>query len=99
MEPKSQDIDINHLNHFTIWIIIGTIMPDKYIIASVLGILWELLEISIVNIKPLYYITKKYWPIPEKFWNETIHNKIFDFIVNLFGYFIGSKIRTHIIKC
>jgi hypothetical protein len=75
------------------------IYPDRYIHAIFVGILWEIFEAGIVHIKPLYELTKKYWIIPERYWNETNKNKFFDLIVNMIGYFIGGKIRHDIIKC
>jgi len=96
---KSDNIDMNHLNHLTIWIIFGLIIPNKYLVAIILSLLWEVFELSLVRIGPLYEFTKNYWPIDEKFWNETFPNKLIDFFINLFGYFVGSLIRTYYIKC
>jgi len=52
--------------------------------------LWEIFEIIIVHNDILYHLTKTYWIIPEKYWNETIKNKIIDFIANFIGYYLVS---------
>lgn len=96
-EPISKDIDVNHINHLLQWIIIGILFPNKWILAILLMILWEGLEYMIVYVEPFYYIIKNYWPIPEIYWNETKNNKIFDMVVNILGYALGSKLREFII--
>ena len=81
------------INHFIIWFIIGTIVPNKYVLALALGILWELFEQFVVFYKPLYAFVKKHWFVPEQYWNERPVNIITDLFVNLLGYYMGSKIR------
>ena len=89
---KSTTIDIFTLNHIILWIIIGYIYPNKYYLALFLGILWELFERFIIYNKPLYFFVKKYWPVPEKYWNEINKNSFIDIFVNMIGYYIGSNI-------
>ena len=31
-----------------------------------------------------------YWFVPEKYWNEPLHNKLYDIIINMLGYIIGN---------
>lgn len=90
---KSATFDIFIINHMIFWCIIGYFYPNKYFIVIVLGILWELFEKFIVYNKTLYYFVKKYWPVPEKYWNETNKNSIIDIFANLLGYYIGSKLH------
>lgn len=97
MKPVSNDTDVMHYNHFLIWVIIGILFPEKYLLAIFVGILWEIFEAGIVHIKPYYELTKKYWIIPERYWNETNTNKIFDLIFNMIGYYIGGIIRNNFI--
>jgi hypothetical protein len=98
MQQLSQNFDINHLNHFNIWLIFGIIYPNNYILAFIISIIWEIFEILIVRIKPLYKLTKKYWIVSERYWNETKINKIVDIICNMTGYFFGSHIRFYLRK-
>ena len=91
MITKSADIDIFHLNHFILYFIIGLYYPNKYIIIIIISLVWEIFEYILSTNKTLYYIAKKYWIFPEKYWNENIYNKIIDIIINLCGYYVGSN--------
>ena len=88
----NKPIDFLSLIHLLIWIIIGYFIPNYYLIALLLGILWELFEYMLVKVNILYVLTKKYWFVPEKYWNERIYNKIIDIIINMIGYYIGSHL-------
>ena len=92
MPPKSKTIDLFTLNHILMWIVIGYIYPSKYYSALFLGILWEIFEQFVVYEKNLYRLVKTYWPVPEKYWNETKTNSVIDIGVNMAGYYIGSNI-------
>lgn len=89
---KSTTFDIFTINHLILWTVIGYLYPNKYYLALFLGILWELFERYVVYNKKLYYFVKKYWPVPEKYWNEINKNSIVDIFVNMIGYYIGSNI-------
>jgi hypothetical protein len=91
MTEKSSVIDINHINHFIIYYIFGLYFPKHYIFVFVISILWELFEYIIVTNNTLYHLTKKYWFIPEKYWNEKIQNSIIDICVNMLGYYLSSN--------
>ena len=93
-EPR-KTVDLFTLNHILLWIGIGYVYPNKYYLAFFLGILWELFERFIVYDKTAYHLVKTYWPVPERYWNETDKNSILDIGVNMVGYYIGSRIRTH----
>jgi hypothetical protein len=88
----NKPIDILTLIHLLIWVTIGYFFPNHYLIALLLGILWELFEYMIVKVDIFYVLAKKYWFIPEKYWNERIYNTIIDIIVNMIGYYIGSQL-------
>jgi hypothetical protein len=62
--------------------------------ALLLTILWEILEQIVVENDKLYYLTKKYWIVPEKYWNERIENIFFDVIANMCGYYFGSLYKS-----
>ncbi len=89
---KSKTIDILTLNHLLLYVIIGYVYPNSYYLALLLSILWEIFERYIVYNKKLYMFVKKYWFVPEKYWNEININSIIDIFVNMVGYYIGSNI-------
>ena len=93
-QPISSTFDVSHISHFAFYYIFGLIYPNKYKLIIILSILWEIFEIILVQNDTLYYLTKKYWIVPEKIWNETLSNKLVDFVMNLLGYYLGS--HTHI---
>lgn len=86
-------VDLFTLNHILLWIFIGYLYPNRYYLAFFLGILWELFERFVVYEKTLYRLVKTYWPVPERYWNETDKNSLLDIGVNMVGYYIGSNIR------
>ncbi len=88
--------DSMHINHFLIYVVFGIILPNRYILAIFISILWELFEITLVQNKKLYEFTKKYWFVEEKYWNEIPNNKILDLTINMLGYFVGSNIRLYL---
>jgi hypothetical protein len=92
---KSVTIDLMTFNHFIIWFAIGYIYPNKYYLALFFGILWEVSERFVVHNKKLYNFVKTYWPVPERYWNEINNNSYIDIVVNMIGYYIGSKIHVY----
>lgn len=86
-------VDLFTLNHILLWIFIGYLYPNHYYLAFFLGILWELVERFVVYEKTLYRLVKTYWPVHERYWNETDKNSLLDIGVNMVGYYIGSNIR------
>ncbi len=72
--------------------IIGYIFPNRYGLAFALSILWELFERALVNIPVLYELTKRYWFVPDKYWNERVANRVLDLGFNMVGYAAGSWI-------
>jgi len=62
--------------------ILGKIMKDNYIIAFLLGLLWEVLEYIVINQKKILQY--------DKIWNETLENKKMDIVLNVIGYHIGN---------
>ena len=96
--PISSTVDLSHINHFIIYFMFGIIYPNNYILILVISIIWEILENIIVRNKYLYYLTKKYWIIPERYWNETNKNKIIDLICNFIGYYFGSNSNSFLLK-
>ncbi len=53
----NKPIDILTLIHLLQWIIFGYFFPNHYLIALLLGILWELFEYMLVRVNTLYVLT------------------------------------------
>ena len=56
----------------------------------ILGFLWEFLEIIVVNTAFTRNLLRKYWFVPERYWDESIENKYTDLIINIIGYHVGN---------
>ena len=88
-------INYASLLHFFNFMILGIFFKDKYFIAFILGILWEIFEYIIVtasftrNILLKYFHESKY----RKLWDENLDNKITDLIINMIGYYVGNNIK------
>ena len=82
--------DVMSVSHFTTFLIFGIFIKDNYVLMIVLGILWEILEIIVVNTAATRRLLVKYWPVPEKYWDESCRNKYTDLVVNLIGYYVGN---------
>ena len=84
-------VDILSLSHFIFFLIFGLYVKNRYILAFLLGIVWEIFEYLVVNndyIKPLLI---KYWFIPQKYWEEKyVINRVTDLIFNILGYYGGN---------
>lgn len=87
---RSKTPDLFSIVHFLLWFLFGTILPGQYLLALVVSILFEWVESSLIWNQQLYDLFSKYWIIPERYWNETIENKILDIVLNMTGYVLGS---------
>ena len=85
-------IDNLSIVHFLIYLVLGILVKDKYKLILVVSILWEVIEYILSNIQYTKDLLIKYWPIPEKYWNEKINNKILDIMINMLGYYIGNNL-------
>ena len=91
---KSHPIDLYSIIHFVNFFILGLFVKNKFEIAFVIGIMWEVIEYYITTIKYTSNLIKKYWPIPKKYWDESnCLNPVFDIFFNMFGYYLGNKIK------
>tara|TARA_B000000565_G_scaffold247531_1_gene217066 strand:- start:29 stop:313 length:285 start_codon:yes stop_codon:yes gene_type:complete len=92
---NTQIIDVMSIIHFFNFLILGIFIKNNYTLALVLGIIWEIVEYNITNTNYTKNLLKKYWPIPQRLWEEkNFLNRIFDLIFNMIGYYIGNKINT-----
>ena len=94
LNGKSKHIDKFSIIHFLIWIYVGFFIQNQYILVIIINILWEISEYAIVHINPIYNLIKKYWIVPEQYWNETLTNKCFDLLFDILGYSLGCYIYT-----
>ena len=85
-------IDLLSLVHFINFFILGIFYKEKYKIAFLIGILWEIFEYIIVNNPTTRDYLKKCWFVPQKYWDEThTLNPVLDIFFNMFGYHIGNN--------
>ena len=86
-----QIIDIYSIFPFITDFIFGLYFKNKYVLAFILGILWELFEYGLAQNNNTKEFLIKYWPVPYKYWAEkNIFNKVFDLIFNMLGYHLGN---------
>ena len=74
-------VDYWHLLHIVLYILIGLLYPNDYILILIISIIWELYEHFMFK-----YLIKK------SNCNEFSCLRIEDVFLNLFGYFIGSSL-------
>ena len=84
--------DVKSINHTVLWFIVGLFFPNRWDMFIVLSLSWELFEKLLVHQPDFYRLMKKYWIIPEEYWNEPIENSITDIACNAVGYHLGSTI-------
>ena len=82
--------DLMSLSHFTTFMIFGIFIKNQYFLMLILGFLWEFLEIIVVNTAFTRNLLRKYWFVPERYWDESIENKYTDLIINIIGYHVGN---------
>jgi hypothetical protein len=90
----NQIIDPLSIIHFLQYFIFGIFFKNKFILVIISSFAWEIFEYYFIRNKIIKNFLIKYWPIPQKYWEEkNIINRIFDIKFNLLGYFIGNKIN------
>ena len=88
---ESVPIDILSISHYINYVILWIYVKNNYILAFVLGIIWEIFEYYITNYEYTKNLLIKYWFIPQKYWEEkNKYNRVFDIIFNMIGYTIGN---------
>ena len=92
---KSHPIDLYSIIHFLNFFILGLILKNKYAFAFVIGIVWEVFEYYVTHHDYTSALIKKYWPIPQKYWDESnCLNPVFDIFFNMSGYYLGNNINN-----
>ena len=84
-------LDLMSVTHFLIYFFVGIVFKNNYLLIFYISIIWEIFEFTLIYNKYTYQLLKRYWFVPEKYWNENIYNSLSDIVINLFGYFIGNK--------
>jgi hypothetical protein len=90
IEMKTKSVEIFTAAHFLLYYVIGLYVPGQYKLALAISLLWEMFEVFLTKNKTAYRWTKKYWVVEEKYWNESISNKVIDVCANMLGYHLGS---------
>ena len=88
----NKNIDIMSVSHFLFYFILGLFIKNNYKLIILLSILWEITEYVLSNNNYTKELLLKYWPIPQRLWDEQKYNRIYDIIFNIMGYYIGNKI-------
>ena len=92
----NQIIDPLSLVHFLQYFIFGLFFKDKYLFVIIASFLWEIFEYHFTRIKAIRKLLIKYWPIPQKYWEEkNFINRILDIKFNFIGYLIGNSININ----
>ena len=72
-------VDIWHVSHFILWLIIGILVPSNYLVVFVISVSWELFE---------HFVFRKY----RKCTSFTC-GRFEDIILNMLGYTLGSQLN------
>ena len=85
-------VDIASFLHFFNFMILGILIKNQYLMAFLIGILWEIFEYLSIRNKTINNILNQHFYKYKPLWNEINTNKITDLIINMIGYYIGNKI-------
>ena len=91
---KSRDLDLVHFWGFCLWFLIGLFYPDRYLEVLTFNVGWEVFERLTLQFEVLNDMKRKYWILPEEYWNESELNQYADVILRLMAYVAGSKISS-----
>ena len=92
-DENNTPLDALSLVHFSSFFVMGLLVKNHFLVALLLGIVWEFVEHAIVHFGPTRALLLRYWPIPPRHWDEKIENKIVDIFVNMCGYALGNYIN------
>lgn len=92
----SSYISIISLNHFIIYIIIGYIVRDQYMIVFLCSILWEIFDTYVSHTESVKLWMQTHMYRTPEYWKEENKNKIGDLIVNMVGYHVGNLIGHNV---
>ena len=85
------NLDLLSIVHFIIYFVVGLLWPNNYALFLFLGILWEIIEKAMIENEYIKSLLVRYWPIPERYINDTLEHSITDICINMIGYTIGSS--------
>ena len=83
-------IDFLSFVHVITYLVIGIFVKDQYVLAFVIGVIWEIVEYMMVNNPRIRKLIIDYYPIRIEKWEDK-YNKFFDLVFNMIGYYIGNK--------
>ena len=81
-----------HMINFTI---LGYLLPGEYMIALCLGIVWEVIELRGTRHPSIRPWLDENLSSLKYLWNETLHNKYMDLLLNMGGYYLGTQLRVY----
>ena len=84
-------IDFLSFVHVITYLVIGIFVKDQYVLAFVIGVIWEIVEYMMVNNPRIRKLIIDYYPIRIEKWEDK-YNKFFDLVFNMIGYYIGNKL-------
>lgn len=86
-----KQLDILSIFHFLIYFIIGLYFKGYYKLILFIGVLWELFEKCLASNKKIRKLMIQIWPIPIRYWNDSLKHSVVDIIINMIGYYIGNQ--------
>jgi len=93
---KSTPVDFHSIIHFINFFIFGYFINDRYALAFIIGIVWEIFEYYITKHRAISKLIKKHWTISKKYWDESHHlNPVYDILFNMCGYYAGNYIYSN----
>ena len=93
MKYQNHPLDVATGLHLFNFMVIGYLIPDQYLFAFCIGILWEVIESQAIQHPTIRHFLETYASSVSHLWKETLHNKYYDLLVNMIGYYLGSTLR------
>lgn len=87
-------LDLMSINHFALYFGFGAMFPGQYTLAFAMSLLWEVFETVLVKNPVLHDLVTRYWIVPERYWNESMQNKVSDVCLNMIGYHVGTMMSA-----
>lgn len=93
---KSTPVDLHSIVHFVNFFILGYFIRDRYTLAFIIGIVWEIFEYYVTRHQGISQLIKKHWVIDKKYWDESHPlNPVYDILFNMCGYYAGNYVYSN----
>jgi hypothetical protein len=93
MKSQNQVLDAATGLHLFNFMVIGYLIPNQYLFAFCIGIIWEVIELRATRHPRIRSLLETHASSISHLWDETLDNKYFDLLVNMIGYYLGSTLR------